>query len=109
MLIDFLTSDMMHHEDTFGYIGYGSTAASPLVGLTPSTPSVPKFRPASKASTPAKVQERIEDGLVVKEPAKVISIQSTESRTASHEMESRRLRNGMSDTTLKIGQKLCGL
>ncbi|KAI9012859.1 cytochrome B561, N terminal-domain-containing protein [Gaertneriomyces semiglobifer] len=36
------------------------------------SPSVPKFQPALKTSTPAKIQERIEDGIVVKEAQKTL-------------------------------------
>ncbi|KND03703.1 uncharacterized protein SPPG_01168 [Spizellomyces punctatus DAOM BR117] len=50
-------------------IGSGASALS-IAAL--STPAVPKFQVASKTSTPSKVQERIEDGIVVKEPQKTL-------------------------------------
>ncbi|KAI8817181.1 cytochrome B561, N terminal-domain-containing protein [Fimicolochytrium jonesii] len=55
------------HDDS--YSRYASPTRS-LAGLQSVTPKIPKFQPASKTSTPAKVQERIEDGLVIKEPQK---------------------------------------
>ncbi|KAI8910571.1 cytochrome B561, N terminal-domain-containing protein [Powellomyces hirtus] len=61
--------DIRQQDDSAGYVGYDSSNSPALSAYSPS-PAVPRFQRSSKASTPLKKQERIEDGLVIKEPQK---------------------------------------
>ncbi|KAJ3173139.1 hypothetical protein HDU88_004598 [Geranomyces variabilis] len=59
--------DLADQDDAFKYFGYDLGWASPFGTRSP---DVPQFGRASQPSTAIKVQERMEDGLVIKDPEK---------------------------------------
>ncbi|KAJ3171857.1 hypothetical protein HDU87_008247 [Geranomyces variabilis] len=59
--------DLAEQDNAFKYFGYDLGWASPFGTRSP---DVPQFGRASQPSTAVKVQERMEDGLVIKDPEK---------------------------------------
>ncbi|KAJ3016706.1 hypothetical protein HKX48_003910 [Thoreauomyces humboldtii] len=67
------SNDQKQAEDASGnYYGFDSPGRAPMSPFVNNGPEIPRFKGASKISMPAKVQERIEDGVVIKEPQKTL-------------------------------------